>query len=94
MNRRETITTLILDWLLIVPGVLGSVFCLITAFSLPASSELWYITLGAVTLFSIALGHKKRDRLTVPLLFTALVVPAYLFRVELIESFRNLCVDP
>lgn len=90
MNRRETITTLILDWLLIVPGVLGSVFCLITAFSLPASSELWYITLGAVTLFSIALGHKKRDRLTVPLLFTALVVPAYLFRVELIESFRNL----
>lgn len=90
MKRRETITVLILDWLLMVPGVIGSVFCLITAFSLPASWELWAIALSAVTLFSISLGHQKRDRVTAPLLLLLIVVPGYLFRVELIESFRNL----
>ncbi len=90
MKHRSALTTLILDWLLIVPGVLGSVFCLTTAFDLPTSIELLYVALGSIAIFSICLGHKKQDRLTVPLLLAALLIPAYLFRVELIESFRNL----
>ena len=90
MKRRETMSILILDLLLLIPGLLGSIDCLITAFSLPESMELWAIALSAVTLFSISLGHQKRDRLTAPLLLLALAIPAYLFRVELYESFRNL----
>ena len=89
MKQRDFTKNLILDWLLLVPGLLGSVFCLITAFSLPASGELWGISIGAVTLFSVSLGYAKRDRITI-LLLVALAIPAYLFRVELVESFRNL----
>lgn len=91
MKQRNSICTLILDCLLLIPGVLGSVFCLITAFSLPASSwELWGIAISSSVIFSILLGHRKRDRMTAPLILAILLVPAYLFRVELVESFRNL----
>lgn len=90
MKRSTTYSHLILDWLLVVPGLLGSVFCLITAFDLPASPELWWISIGSVTVFSLVLGHEKRDRVTAPLLLGVLAIPAYLFRAELLESFRNL----
>lgn len=90
MKRRDDMIRLITDWLLLVPGLLGSVFCLITAFQLPASDELWYISIGAVILFTLILGHGKQDRISVPLLLLGLMIPAYLFREELLESFRNL----
>ncbi|MBO4419219.1 MAG: transglutaminase domain-containing protein [Oscillospiraceae bacterium] len=89
-KQRAVLSRTILDWILVMPGLLGSVFCLITAFDLPASRELLWIALGSVTLFSLVLGHEKQDRLVAPLLLVGLIIPAYLFRSELLESFRNL----
>jgi transglutaminase-like putative cysteine protease len=90
MKRRDDMIRLVTDWLLLVPGLLGSVYCLISAFDLPASEELWAIAIGSIILFTLILGHGKQDRISVLLLLVGLVIPAYLFRAELLESFRNL----
>ena len=79
-----------LDLLLLVPGVLGALFCLITAFELPVPPALLPLTLIAAVGFCLALGRKKRDLPAALLLLLLLLLLALRFREALEESFLGL----
>lgn len=91
MKKHDDFYRLLSDLFLLVTGVLGAVFCLITAFDLPVPEGFALIASLSITGFALALGRKKQDRITAPVLLVVfLLIPGFLFRTELVESFRNL----
>ena len=80
---------LLLDWLLVCAGSLGSMFCLITAFSLPYPFEIWLLTPLLALIFCLLLGTKSaKYHALAQLVFGLLLV--WLLQEPLLESFRNL----
>ena len=70
MKKHDDFYRLLSDLFLLVTGVLGAVFCLITAFDLPVPEGFALIASLSITGFALALGRKKQDRTTAPVLLT------------------------
>lgn len=80
-----TLLHLFLEWLLGVSGVLGSIFCLLTAFELPLPRELlWMVPLAMAAL--LLLLRLRRPRLAALLTALALLALGWLSRKALIPS--------
>lgn len=90
MKQRNDQFRLLADLLLVIPGVLGAVFCLITAFDLPVPGALPWVSVTAILLFSLFLGNRKQDLMTPLILLAFLLVATFLTRHELVEGFRTL----
>ena len=90
MKKTNYGVRLLLDWMLLLIGVLGSVLCLITAFRLPIPPGLWSVTAIAVTVNCLALGHGKWDRVMALILLAGVVLFFLLLRQELSASFLKL----
>ena len=90
MKVREFIPRYLLEWLLVTAGVLGSLFCLITAFDLPVPDGLYLVVITA-SLFDCALfSGKKSTLIAAPLVLLGIVFFVYLIWDQLAESFFNL----
>ena len=90
MKQHSDFVRLLSDLFLLLIGVLGAVFCLITAFDLAVPESFSWVSIGSLAVFSLVLGDKKRDKTTALILLGILLLLAFLFRSELAESFRDL----
>ena len=90
MKLRSYLLHLLFQLMLILLGVFGSIFCLMTAFSFPVPPGL----IGCVILIAVInclfLPPKKAGKVAALVLFGALLLLTFLLRKELVESFRNL----
>ena len=89
MKKNHPLRCLLLDWLMIILGVLGSLFCLISAFSFPYPSGLLVLIPVLALIFCLLFQGKSGKYFALGLL-TLLLIFVWLLRRELIESFRNL----
>ena len=89
MNKSHAIGCFLLDWLLVCVGVLGSLLCLLTAFSLPEIPGLWMFVPGLALLFCLVFRGKAGRWYALGAL-ALLLLAAVLLRGELAEGFRNL----
>lgn len=89
MKRHGEFFRLLADLFLLYTGVLGAVFCLITAFDLAVPDGFAWISIGSLTVFSVLLGDPKRDKTAALSLLGVLLIPAFLFRREITASFRD-----
>ena len=90
MNKLQFFWRLLLDWLLTVMGVLGAMFCLITAFGLPRPGDLIPGVLLSAALSCCLLSEKKLRRFGVPALTALLALLCWIWHETLGESFRQL----
>ena len=89
MKKVRSLWQLLLDWTLICLGVFGSLFCLISAFSVPYPDELW-ILIPVLALIFCLLFHENAGRYYALGVLMLLLLSVLLLRKELLESFRNL----
>ena len=80
---------LLLSWALICIGVLGSMLCVISAFSLPTPPSLWILVPALALIFCLLFQGKPGKFYALGLLLVMLAA-VWLFRKELFDSFRNL----
>ena len=90
MNKLQFFWRLLLDWLLTVLGVLGAMFCLITAFGLPLPGDLIPGVLLVSALCCGLLSEKKLRRFSVPAITALLALLCWICHETLGESFRQL----
>ena len=90
MKQLNYFARLALDWLMVAVGVLGALFCLITAFDLPATDGILSAVIFVTVLDCLLLSGRRLSRITAPILLAVLVLFGFLLREELFESFRNL----
>ena len=90
MKQLNYFARLALDWLMVAVGVLGSLFCLITAFDLPATDSILSAVIFVTVLDCLLLSGRRLSRISAPILLAVLVLFGFLLRKELFESFRNL----
>ncbi len=88
MKKRD-IPAALLEWLLICIGVLGSVLCLCSAFSLPVPPALW-VLVPLTALCGCLLYWGKPGKYYALGLLALLLFFGFLLRKELLESLRNL----
>lgn len=89
MKKAYSVLCFLLDWALVCVGVLGSLLCLLTAFSLPDPPGLWFLVPGMALLFCLVFRGKPGRWYALGVL-VLLVLAALLLRGELAEGFRNL----
>ena len=80
MKQHSDFVRLLSDLFLLLIGVLGAVFCLITAFDLAVPESFSWVSIGSLAVFSLVLGDKKRDKTTALILLGILLLLAFLFR--------------
>ena len=63
MKKDNVVLRFFFDWLLVILGVLGSIYCLITAFDLAVPESFSWVSISSLAVFSLVLGDKKRDKI-------------------------------
>lgn len=90
MKKDNMVLRFLFDWLLISLGVLGSFYCLISAFDFPVPYGTVLAILTAISFYCGVLSGKKLPRWSAPLLTLGFALFVFLLREEIGESFRNL----
>lgn len=89
MKLRTYIVQIFLDTCLICLGILGSLFCLSSAFSLPVPDSMVPAVI-MITLVNCALMGKKWGRISAVAILGTLALLCFVVRRELADGFRNL----
>ena len=89
MKKRSELPALLLEWLLICVGVLGSVLCPCTAFDFPIPEAIWFLV-PALALAGALLFRGKPGKYYALGFLVLLLALGWLWREELLEGLRNL----